>query len=205
MRKNLFGPAICVAIFGGFAADASADYVLSPLVGGLSTASVDEGQSVAVDLVLSRTNTTDFNTSAIFTVKFSKPGLAYTSYAWYPPYQTNGVDDQSKPSASASLQASDYVATSNDPGDVDVYFENFTATGSFTTGPLVTMNLTVPNGFGAGPVLVTAMPDTFDDGNQSIDATGTSLVLNVVPEPASTAVFGLLGCAMLARRRRFVR
>lgn len=183
---------------------ATADYTLSPQVGGSDNVTVNPGDSFAVDLVLS-SDASDFNTSAIFTVEFSKPGLQYTSYAWSDPYTTGGVDDNSQPHITelpTILTESSYVASFGDPGAVDAYFENFAGAGQFTTGTLLTMSMVVPAGFETGTFTITAVPDTFDNGTETVPTSGESMTVNVVPEPAAIGLLGLAAVSCLRRRRR---
>lgn len=189
---------------------ARADYLLSPLSGGSSSRNVTPGSSFTLDLMLTSTGT-DSNTSAIFTVDFSKPGLQYNSHAWLSPYDTSSIDNASKPannSLPVLLSQSTYVAGSLDPGAIDTYFENFLSAGTFTTGDILQMNLTVPSNFATGPMTITTVPDTFDNGIGSVPTIGNTFTLNVTPTPepstlallASAGVFA--GWGLYRRRRR---
>ncbi len=140
----------------------------------------------------------DTNTSAIFTVSFSQPGLQYDGHVWMSPYDTASGDNNSQPangSPPVLLDKNSYIAGSLDPDHVDVYFENFLSSGTFTTGGLVRLTMTVPGNFPLGSVKIAALPDTFDNGVSTVPTTGGSLTLNVVPEPSSLV---LLACAVLA-------
>jgi len=178
------------------AAGAYGDYLLTPEVtGGGSSATVHPSDSFSVDLVLSSdANPSDFNTSAIFEVSFSQLGLHYDAYAWLAPYTTGGPDD-----------------LSDSPGGLitgNLYYENFLGEGEFTEGPIVTIGLSVPSDFLGGltekQVIISAVPDTFDDGNESIPTTsGDPVVITVViPEPATVALLIGPAACLLARRRR---
>ena len=137
---------------------ASGDYVWSAMVEDSTWVAVGAGSSFTVDLQLtSDTDPADINTSAIFEVAFSVPGLLYDSYTWAPPYQ-NGGDDWSDADGGT-------IASS-------IYFENFLSSGEFTTGLMVSLNFTVPSDFLGGlesrDVVITTIPDTFDTGSRKI-------------------------------------
>lgn len=196
-NKSILG--LGMAVMMSAAGLVQADYTLSPQVVGPTT--VNQGDPLAVDLVLSSDapEGEDFNFAAIFRVEFSKPGLEYTGYAWYSPYVTNGPDDNSVPDTfPTTLTASSYPST---PA-VDAYFENFLSSEEFTTGPLVRMNLVVPQDFELGEFTITAVPQTFDDGQRDVPTTGTSTTVTVVPEPATLGLLGLAGLTCLRRRTR---
>jgi hypothetical protein len=177
-------------------------YTLAPSVGGQSTSTVVEGQSIVIDLVLTRDNLSDSNTSAIFTVQFTKPGLILTNYAWAAPYTTGTTDDKSIPKTlPIPILSETYVAPFADAGTADVYFENFAISDNFTTGTLLTMTLSVPGGFGYGPITVSALPDTFDDGEANIVTAGQSATIAVVPEPTAVALGATVLSLILFRRR----
>lgn len=182
---------------------ATADYTLSPQVGGSNNVTVNPGDPLVVDLVLD-SDASDQNDSAVFTVEFSKPGLEYTSYIWRSPY-SNGFFDASDPDSSelpTTLTTDSYVAGFQDPGAVDVFFNNFAEAGPFGEGTLVTMNLVVPAGFESGPFTITAVPDTFEFGGDEATTVGQSMTVNVVPEPAAIGLLGLAAVTCLRRRRR---
>jgi hypothetical protein len=189
---------------------ALADYILTPLSGGLSSKNVTAGSSFTIDLMLTSASGTDSNTSAIFTVDFSKAGLQYDSHSWLSPYDTSSIDNQSKPANSGlpvTLAKTTYVAGSLDPGAIDAYFENFLSAGTFTTGEIVQMNMTVPSSFPLGPMTITTVPDTFDNGIRSIATAGNTFTLNVTsaPEPSSLvllAAAGVFAGWQFYRRRR---
>lgn len=170
---------------------ASGDYWLSAMVEDSTWAAVDAGSSFTVDLQLtSDADPVDINTSAIFEVGFSVPGLLYDSYTWAPPYQ-NGGDDWSDPAGGT-------IASS-------IYFENFLSSGEFTTGVIVSLSITVPQDFlgdlDSRDVVITTIPDTFDTGIESVNTNfgPPCTVQVVVPEPATILL--LLGGAVLLKRR----
>jgi len=165
-----------------------ADYTVAPLVGGLSSADAQPGQSVIVDLsVSSDASPPDACTSAIFTVSFSQPGLQYDAYAWAAPFTNAGQDDWASPASAAlpeSVSATTWIDPMSDPGSDDIYFENF-VTGqdtSFSEGILLSLDITIPGDFPDGQVLISVVPDTFDSGMGSIGAAGQTLTLNVSSE-----------------------
>ena len=164
------------------------DYTFVPLFGGNSSASVAQGGSITLELDLT-TDGSDTNTSAIFEVGFSKNGLTYSDYDWQSPYVTGSGDDWSDPPGGA--------ITGN------LYFENFLPdpdVWSATSATLLTLTLGVPGGFELGDVIITTIPDTFDDGTRSIPTTGGAFTLTVIPEPASMVLMALGGLALIRRR-----
>jgi autotransporter-associated beta strand protein len=164
---------------------ASATYVLTPAVDGQSSASIARGSPFSLDLDLSSPSA-DFHFAAIFRVDFSVPGLRYLGHTWAAPYLTAGPDNYSLPGNAAMptlLDASSYVATSADPGTVDLYFENFLETGQFETGKLITLQFEVPADFPLGSVAIHSLPLAFDNGDD-IPTVGGTFTLHVVPGPA---------------------
>jgi hypothetical protein len=209
MRHYLLTSALALGILSFLPLPASANYDLVPLSGGLSSKIVSPGSTFDLDLVLNSTATPpDSHLAAVFTVDFSQAGLLYNSHVWGAPYSTTSIDNNSKPSNSSlpvALSKNSYVAGFQDAGTVDVYFENFTDT-PFSTGRIVTLDLTVPSTFPGGQVTIRALPDSFDNGVSSIPLDGGgNFTLIVTPEPSSLALAAigtLLVAWTLSRRRR---
>jgi len=183
---------ILVLLVGLLAVTASttADYTITPMVDGMSSADVEPGESVTVSLwVSSDANPADACTSAIFTVSFTQPGLQCDSYAWAAPFTTAGQDDWTTPAIAGLpevIVATTWIDPMDDPGADDVYFENF-VTGedtSFGEGVMLSFDVTVPPDYPDGQVLVSVVPDTFDSGLGSIATTGQTLTLNVASAAA---------------------
>lgn len=179
--------AILVCVLG-LAAHVHGDYTLAPVLAGGSSADVyinTADRTITLELVLtSDASPADAHTSAVFSVAFSKPGLQYDGYWWDGAYATDGPDDHGTPdnaAVPALLDAGSYVDPAVDDGLADFRLENFVADGNdvFETGVIATVTFTIPEGFPLGPVTITAMPDTFDDGEGSIPTTGAALTVNV--------------------------
>ena len=157
---------------------AAADYVLTPTSAGVAAKTVAPGTSFSIDVSLA-VAAPDVTWTPTLTVDFSQSGLHYLGHSWSSPYQTAGIDDQSNPTnlQTPLLVTADSYLLYGNPAAVDVYFENFLETGTFTTGKLLTLNLEVPLGFTAGPITIRALPLHFD--GEPIVTAGASFVLNV--------------------------
>ena len=144
---------------------------------------------------------------ALFRLVFSVSNLEYDTgwYDWSTPFTTGGVDDFSSPGFDSSgvIDGDTFI----DPfhaGDIDVAFENVSDSFGeyFTTGTILTFTLAVPETFELGSFTIDFAPDTFTDGASFVDArAGGGLTVTVVPAPATAAVAGLGGLAMVRRRR----
>jgi hypothetical protein len=200
MRWQMLFVGMMVALCASGVAEAS--YLLTPVSGGSSQLTVAPGNSFALNLVVSSTGA-DTCTSAVFTVDFSKSGLRLDNYTWGGSFAGSAFDNSTplKTSLPVIITAATYVPPVND-GKCDLYFDCFTPT-PFSTGTLLTLNLTVPAGFdygSDGKVLISVVPDTFSAGVGSISTTpGTSFA--VVPEPSMLLLLGA-GLAALAGRRK---
>ena len=205
----------CIAVAGVFAVasrPATAAYILTPTqtITGASSASVAKGSLVSIDFVLTSTGS-DVNNSAIFQVNLSAPSLVEQSYVWATPYTTGTTNDDSTPNSAAKgggraqTPTAVTATTFNGPvaNAVDLEFNNFLDTGTFGTGKLVTMVLQVPAAYsGTTPITVTAIPDTFANGFTAINTTaGPAFTINVVPEPGTIGLLGVVAGGLLARRR----
>ena len=165
--------------------------------GGASSATVGLGESIILELVLSSDNQ-DFNTSAVFEVTLSEPGLQFDSYAWAPPYVTGGGDDWSDPGPPQNAG----IISSGDLLGQTIYFENFVDPGQFDSGVLLTLGLTVPNGFPLGDVVISATDSWFDNGLTGTAGIIEDFTLTVVPEPATLLLLGATSLILLRRRQR---
>ena len=187
-----------------FLGSAQADYILTPLSGGASSATVEWGDSFMLDLVLS-SNGDDLHNSAIFDLVFTQPNLRYDAYHWAPPYGDAPPNDDSTPLLAdlpAMITADTLSGTGHPAGVVDVELSNVLIGHTFGTGTLVTLSLTVPADYGFnGSLYIAAVPDTFANGFEIIPTTaGQVFELHVIPEPASMILFALSG--LLAARLR---
>lgn len=142
------------------------DYTLTPTSGGLSQIIRNPGTSFTLNFLLTSDGSNE-HTSAIFDVSFSPYGILYTDYAWGSPYETGdgnvGIYDWSDPSPESGPQLN-----SGDSPAGPINFQNFLPSGSFSTGTLLSLVLTVPADHPGGQVIIRAIPDTFDDGFGSI-------------------------------------
>lgn len=183
-------------------AAAHADYVVTPLAGGVSAVDLQWGDSLTIDLVLS-SDAGDVHDSAIVQLIFTAPGLVYESYAWAAPYTSAPPLDDSTPIL-ADLPAVLDVDSFYDPVSptlVDLELSNVLIGATFGSGTLVSLDFTVPADFGfEGTLYVAATPDTLAHGFDEIPtAAGTPLTLNIIPEPAT--LLALLAGVFLSRRR----
>ena len=140
-------------------ASAFGDYTITPKVSGSTSVTKNQGESFHLELVLS-SDANDTLTSAIFTLQFTKPGLTYDSYVWDPNnFDTGSGDDYSEPrdgNLPTTLDTNTWVDTFQDPNAVDVYFDNFVNhAGSFGTGTLVALDLSIPGNFSPGKTTIT--------------------------------------------------
>lgn len=181
---------------------ASADYILTPLLDGSSTAALEWGDSFSIDFVLS-SDTGDTHDSAIFHAAFTEPGLFYTGYQWAAPYGNADPFDDSTPDdldLPVALDADTFVNPLN-PTLIDVELSNVLLGQTAGPGTLVTLDFTIPADYGfIGTLYVIALPDTFARGFDEITTEGgTVLALDITPEPSS----GLLLLPILLRARRW--
>ena len=179
---------IVVLSLAAFTAAAYGDYTLTPQAGGRPWAIIGRGGTFTLDLVLT-SDANDAHYASLFTVEFSIPGLIYNGHTWGSPYLTDGEDDWSEPANGdlpLALDADTFVNTPGfDPGTCDVWLENMVPVGPdigpldvpFTTGTLVSLSLTVPANDAPPAMIITAVPDTFDDGWGSINAIAGAMFL----------------------------
>jgi hypothetical protein len=186
---------------------AQADYVLNLLSGGSSSATVNWGDSLTLDAVLT-SDAADVHDSAIFRMIFTMPGLTYPSYSWASPYTNGPPYDDSTPilgDLPVTLDEDTLSGTGYPSGVVDIEMSNVLIGSTFGEGTLVSLDLTVPAGFGyQGSLYIAASPDTFADGYTEISTTaGQVFELIVVPEPSTCAALlaVTLGFALRSRRR----
>jgi len=187
-------------------ASAGFGYTLSPKVEGQAVRELSWGETFTIDINVSLTGDTmpEFN-SAIFQVRFTEPGLELEDYAWDTPFGTGDIFDDSTPST-LNLPAvldSDTFDTPLAPSLVDIDLSNISIAGSYATGDVVSLTITVPANFGyAGALFVSVAPDTLADGFNELPASsGQVLQLNIIPAPATAATM-LLGGMCFGRRRR---
>lgn len=195
---------VCVLWSGLRPGSAEAAYILTAKSAGASSALVTRGNSFDLDIALT-SGAADQSNSAVFRIVFSDPGLVLNSYTWKAPY-TNPlpVDDGSTPKLTAlpvTLTSSTY-ATPGEPGTIDINLDHVLSSGKFTSGPLLTLTLTVPANYsGPGTISITPVPDTFADGFATVTTTGGPAFVLAVPEPSSLGVLLLVSVAALRRRR----
>ncbi len=185
-------------------ASASADYILTPLVDGESSAIVDWGDSFTFDLVLT-SDAGDVNDSAIFRLGFTEPGLIYESYEWGDPYLSTPPYDDSTPLLAELPLAIDqdvFVDPAN-PSLIDIELSNVLIGDTFSAGTLISLSVTVPIDYGyEGSIYIFAMVDTIGNGFDEIPTTaGPVFELMVVPEPATFAALVLASLVAVRRGR----
>lgn len=203
--------ALAVALLLGAGAAARADYTVTLLSGGLGAATVQPGDLLTLDVVVSG-DPADVHDAAILRLEFTDGGLAYLGYLWAAPYANGTPDDDSKPllgALPAVLDAATLSGTGYPAGVVDVELSNVTdgAGGpppAFASGTLATVTLRVPDDWsGPGLVGIGVRPDTFSRGFAVVPASaGPDFMLTIVPEPATLALMAAGALALLARRRR---
>jgi hypothetical protein len=183
---------------------ANAGYMVSVVETGtgLQQAELLPGDSLSLDVLLDGVSDGSGQThdSVDMVVDFSKAGLILDSYSWTePPFVTGGLNDFSNPDNSALPMAISSLTLSGNTdqaGDV------------FGTGVLATLNLTIPGDWMPTPDSVEV---SVADGASLNDFTnflfpnvsvGSPFTLRIVPEPATLALLGIGGIAVLRRRRR---
>lgn len=203
---------VAVAFLAVCAGTASADYIVTPLVGGSSTAQVQPGETFNLDIVLT-SNVGDQHNSAIVRLVFWTPGLEYDSYVWGTPYETGTIWDDSSPFLTElpTVLGPDTFVDPYYPGVTDIELSNVVPIGQplFGVGTLVTLVLTVPPCFAPDQTVLIAVDDndTLDtlvlaNGFDIIPSTaGPVFALHVVPEPAG-GVLALWSCCLWNRAQR---
>lgn len=192
--------------------EAQAEYTITPLFEGSSTATVDRGDAFDLSVLLTSSGSDQHN-SIIFMANCSSPGLIYEDYTWHSPYETAPAScfDDSHPSAGElpSVLTAETYDNPDYPGAADVYLSNATEQ-LFTTGTVVSLTLSVPAGY-AGPDTVTIglREDTVGEGfaihdgfDQVPTTAGGDFTLHIVPEPATLLLVTMGGAWLVARRRR---
>ena len=203
MRLHLLIAAACVL---GLSTWAQAAYVMSVESGGGGSLSVNPGDSLSLDVVMTR-DAADTLASALFTVEFDTAGLEYDSYLWGAPFATNDsfldVSDPQIAALTTTLATGTYVAGVGDPGTVDVLFDNALLSGSFPDGTLLSLDLTVPLTFAPGLVNINVVPDFITlNGIDAIATTaGADFVLTILPEPSTMTILALALVALVRPRR----
>ena len=182
----------------------AAAYTLTPLAGGLSSATIAAGEAFDLDVVLD-SDGGDEHVSAIFRVVFSQGGLEYQSCLWKGAYSTGSIDDQSVPGSGGAalprLLDEDSLAGPGYPdGVVDVELSNVTDAGTFGVGPLVTLSLLAPPGTLQQTITISVVPDTFDDGAAEVPASAGPDFALTVPEPATFLLLCAAAATILRRR-----
>ena len=144
---------------------ATADYILTPLSGGVSSLNVAPGDTFTLDLVLT-SDASDTHLSSEFSLFFSQSGLLYQDYAWGNGYTTGGIDNVSVPyidDLPTIIDGNSYGS----PADIDLYFSNLTDDGEvFGEGILTSLTLMVPSASESvpGSIDIWVVPDLFFDG-----------------------------------------
>ena len=184
------------------AEQASGDYILRPLVGGSSQASVLPGESFTIDFVLSG-GANDRHDACEFLVVFSSPGFFLNSYAWRLPYSM--LFDLSTPSASqlpVDITASLLQGGSLPEDEVDIVLSNLTDSGDFGSGVLVSMSLQVPLAWSGPDVVdILVIPELFSNGFAPVVANAAESLTVTIPVPSALSVLAIHPLFMTRRRR----
>ncbi len=204
---------LAVAIVLVSSIQASASYIVDILGesngGGMSSLiEVSPGDSFSGFVNLSAASATQSDSTVIRLV-FDNSGLTFDAnwFEWSSPYTTGGIDDFSVPSSTENgmIDVNTFFDNSA-PTDIDIRFENLTDNFGdfFTTGTLITFELTVPaSALPGSSYMISPAPDTFTDGASFVDAVaGDSLTVNVIPEPATFVTLCVLSLAVFTRRER---
>ena len=199
---------VCVLVLSS---PAVGSYIITPLSGGSSTATVFLGDTISLDVALT-SDASDEHTSAIYRVVFSAAGLSYDSYLWAAPYTDGTDDDDSKPPAThlpALLHAVTLSGQGYPDGVIDVELSNVTdgsefPPSKFGTGVVTTLMLRVPPDYPApSTIMITVEHDTLADGFVVVPTTdGTPFELTILPEPTTLALLGTAVLSALMMRRR---
>lgn len=195
MRFVLLVAGIVLFVLG---AESNAAYIFTPLSNGQSSLTVNPGDSFVLDLVLA-SDTSDQHTVAEFDVVFSRPGLRFNGYVWNGSHANSGFDNSDPLNSSLPVVLSDHTRGAAG-SSVDVHFDNFTTT-PFTSGTLVSMNLTVPSEFVHDSVTINAVVIAFEGDSGTVATSAGPGFTLTVPEPSSMAII-LSGLAMLGRRKK---
>lgn len=201
------GRILLVAALAAFmTTTANAGYLVQVLDGdtGLAQAELLPGDSFSLNVVLEPVDdgTGQTHDGADFVVNFSQPGLILDSYAWAtPPFVTGGLNDFSQPKNNVLPMPINSITFS---GNTDVTGD------TFGTGPVVSMELTIESPW-TGDMLPQSIEVGVADGAAFNDftnfvfptiVTGSPFTLRIIPEPATLALLGIGGIAVLRRRRR---
>ncbi len=197
-------PAIALLFAAALAAPAFGSYILTPLSAGANQRTVAHGQSFTLDIVIT-SDAADTQTSAIFQVRFTRPGLVLTDYQWAPPYGTGDIFDDSKPHHS-SLPAPIVPETLEGglypPGLTDLEMSNVLIGSTFGTGTIVSLDFNIPSNYAyTGPIFISLNADQIANGFDEVDSTaGQVFRLDVIiPTPAAAII---LPAALLRATRR---
>jgi len=136
---------------------ASAEYTVAMQHNGLSSATVNQGDTITLDLVLTG-NALDTTYLATLDVSFSVSGLIIQSYDWSAPsFITEGPDDLSIPKLIDLPQIIDvdtWVENRAPADTVDILLDNVDSNGTFMSGIAATITLQIPIGFPFQNVLI---------------------------------------------------
>ncbi len=195
----------CVILCATAATTAQADYIITPLFEGLNDLELVEGESATIDFVVT-SDANDQLDSAIFSLVLTEPGIQIDGYTWAAPFATGGIfDDSTLPPEDlpVAIDGDTHTAPGAPFGLIDFEFSNVLIGQSFTTGTILSVDISVPVGLGyEGNVFIIARPDTFADGFNEIDTEGgTALTLSVLI-PAPGGVVCAIGAVPLVLRRR---
>lgn len=208
---------IAVALVAAYAGVAHADYIVTPLVGGTSSANVFPGDLFDLDIVLT-SDAGDQHNSAIFRLEFWTAGLAYDWYEWAAPYETGTIWDDSHPfltDLSVTLGPDTFIDPVNPIPRTDIELSNVVPIGQpyFGEGTLVTLGFHVPVDFPPNQiVLISVVPNASNDPDNSVlviangfdiipSTPGPVFALHILPEPGAGQSALIVLLVALARPR----
>ncbi|MCA9309585.1 MAG: hypothetical protein KDA21_00130 [Phycisphaerales bacterium] len=184
---------------------ASGAYMVAATSNGMSSRTVQPGNSFQLDIELSSDASDQIN-SAILRLVFSDAGLQYNAYDWSDPFEDGSITDDSTPGTPelpALIDADSLAGVGYPAGVVDVELSNVILTSSrFGSGVLISLTLTVPSDWaGEDTVVISTIPDTLANGFNEVMATPGQAFTLVIPTPAASLLAGAAGWVVVRRRR----
>jgi len=199
-----------LGVFGPATPSVSA-YVVSVESEFGDTFDVAPGQTFDVSIVLTDAGGALEHNAAILFVNFlldegSGLGVVLEGAVWAAPYETGTFTEDSTPLSGdlpQELTPDLFVRPGAAEGLTDIELSNVLLSGSFTSGTIVTLALSVLEGAAFGSeIVITAEADTISLGFDEIGTeSGFGVIARVVPGPAGMRLFAISGVMCLGRRR----